>query len=503
MQSCQDDEELFVDKRSEIPTTGAREEFTLDSVFLYAKETYLWNTSLPEYSKFNPRKYTTFSTELENLQQELFDISQFEINPVTSRPYEFISYTGNSAKYSYIIESDDLSAGSRGSSSAFLESETYHDFGFGLAAVAATDIRLRFVNLNSPAAVSGLLRGDKVLEVNGRTVRADSQKEVDYINNAMQEPQISLTVEKSNGLKSQITLEVKTYPINPVMKKNIFTRGSKKIGYLVFDSFTRLSNSENELDAAFAEFASAGVTDLVIDFRYNGGGYVRTAEYLLNLIAPSRLHGSVMYKELYNEMMREGKAEILKNQPLLDENDQQQQINGRNATYADLDFSEEGNTYNFRKVGSLENIENVCFIVGEGTASASELVMNSLKPYLNVTIVGQQTYGKPVGFFGIKIDKYKVYVPNFKTINSQGEGEYFDGFKPDIHADDDVRYDFGDPKEESLATALEYIETGSMVPNGRMSTRSEGLRTSTGELLKIGNDHSYKGMVEDRMHLPK
>lgn len=503
LQACQDDEELFVDKKSEVPSVGNRMELTLDSVFLYAKEIYLWNDALPEYGTFNPRKYTQYSEELQNLSKEVFDISQFKINPATGNPYEFVSHSAPYAKYSYVIESDEEGSGNQSAKSALPADETYFDFGFALAAKSASDIRFRNVFPNSPASIAGLKRGDRLLKMNGVTVKAGSQSDVDYINNSMEKGSIALSVEKVNGSVVEINLNQATYPVNPVMKSTVLDRGSKKVGYLVYDSFTRMSNSQSELDAAFNKFASAGVTDLVVDLRYNGGGYVRTAEHLINLIAPSSLNGSVMYSELYNEQMRSGKAEILKNQLLLDENGEPQKYQGRNATYFDLDYTEEGNTFKFNKAGALENIENVCFIVGEGTASASELVINALKPYLNVTIIGEQTYGKPVGFFGIYIDEYKVYFPNFKTINSQGEGEYFDGLSPDIKAYDDPTRDFGDPEEESLATALSYIENGELRPNFRMSKNRAAERISSqSEAIKIGEDRTFKGMIEDRVQLP-
>ncbi|MNR19988.1 Peptidase family S41 [compost metagenome] len=105
----------------------------------------------------------------------------------------------------------------------------------------------------------------------------------------------------------------------------MLTAGSKKIGYLAYARFGALSTpptlttaaGDVELDAAFTQFANAGVTDLIIDFRYNGGGYVYAAEHLTNLIAPSSVRGT-MFTEYYNSTMQSGNAKILSNQPLLD-----------------------------------------------------------------------------------------------------------------------------------------------------------------------------------------
>src|SRR5690606_24971589 len=135
-------------------------------------------------------------------------------------------------------------------------------------------------------------------------------------------------------------------------------------------------------------------------------------------------------------------------------------INNRPATYHDVDYSVAGNTEHFEKSGSLNSVQSVYVITTGNTASASELVINALKPYLPVKLVGTRTYGKPVGFFGISIDRYTLYLSSFHIRNANNEADYFEGFAPDIVAADDIRYDFGDPREESLAKALADI-TGS------------------------------------------
>lgn len=505
LQACQKEDDLFVDTKADSGPEpgGTRTEQTLDSIFLYAKEIYLWHDALPSYKDFNPRKYKNFGNGIEGLEREVFDISQLKINEETGNPFEFVSASASYPKYSY-LEEDDTFSGLGQSSIKMASNGTENDFGFGLASVSANDIRVRYVYPGSPAGNVNLSRADRLLKVNGREVRADSRSDIDYINSAMNEGSISITVEKQNGAVVTHNLMQTSYAVKPVFKTKVLSTATGKAGYLVFDTFTRLSATQAALDEAFSQFASAGVTDLVIDFRYNGGGYVHTAEYLCELIAPKSLEGSVIYTELYNDLMRSGKADILKNQILLDENNEPQKHMGRNATYADLDFTEAGNTNYFEKKGSLNNINSVVFIVTGNTASASELVINSLKPYMKVAIVGDKSYGKPVGFFGITIDKYKVYMPNFKTINSEGEGDYFDGFEPDVKANDDVRYDFGDPQEESLAMALAIIENGGSIPNGRMA--SENARTASGtdiEVQNIGDDNKFKGMVEERLKLLK
>ncbi|MDJ1482567.1 hypothetical protein QNI16_18835 [Cytophagaceae bacterium YF14B1] len=143
----------------------------------------------------------------------------------------------------------------------------------------------------------------------------------------------------------------------------------------------------------------------------------------------------------------------------------------------------------------MENIRSVTFIVSGATALASELFINTLRPYLDVKLIGSQTYGKPVGFLGIHIDTYTLYIPNFSNVNAQGTTDYYTGFSPTITATDDVTHDFGDIEEECLATALSpldgkrtRIQTN---PKKQYSARSYASR----------QEEIWKGMIRKRLRL--
>ncbi len=481
-----------------IPVAGAtRMQLTLDSIFLYAKETYLWFDALPSYEQFNPRQYNTMSSELDNYKKELFDITQFKINPKTAKPFELL--TSSSAKYSYItIE------GAPGVKTSSVNLEGVgDDFGFALSSVSANDIRIRYVNPGSPAAVAGLMRGYRLVKINGTPVRADSQIDVDLINSAFNIQSMTLTVEKPDKTSLNANLVKGSYNSNPVVKSTVLTTGAKKAGYIVYARFSSLQNSQGALDNAFADFSAQGIEDIIIDLRYNGGGYVETAQYLNNLIAPSALNGSIMYIENFNQLMQTNKAPILSKQIIYDSNNKPVKTNGRNATYADVDYSIAGNTFKFSKKGSLNTIKNAYFIISGSTASASELVINSLKPYLNVKLIGEKSYGKPIGFFGIKIDKYTVYMSQFNTKNSAGEGDYFDGFQPDFLATDDVTRDFGDPSEISLAKALSLVRTGTAVAANKTMVLQGGIAVNAAsvEVNNVTSDDNFYGLIEGRIKL--
>lgn len=359
--SCKKDSPVLIEEPIS-PTTGTRTEFTLDSIYLYGRQVYLWNDILPAYSEFNPRKYATINPEITALKTGLFNLSQLKINAVTGMPYELSSSSGSS-KYSY----------------------------------------LQSGNTSGVSAATG---------------------------NTSQEA---------------------------ILKTAVIHSGTQQIAYLALGSFPRLDLCKTALDDAFAELAAVSPRILVIDLRTNGGGYVETAEYVANLVAGSPLNGKIIYSEQYNNQMQTGKATILKNQLYYDNNGKTVLYNGRTATMADVNFTESGNTHYFNKKGTLETITSVYFIVSAHTASASELLISSLKPYFKVKLAGSTTYGKPVGFFAINIDKYTVYLASFLIRNAEGWSDYFSGISADINVPDPINPVLGDPDEPCLKAILTDI----------------------------------------------
>ncbi len=222
-----------------------------------------------------------------------------------------------------------------------------------------------------------------------------------------------------------LTLEKKEIFANTVLQHNIFDQGGIKVGYLVLQSFREPTDAE--LNAVFSEFSAAGVQELILDMRYNGGGLVSIANKLASLIAGPALSGLPFVKFEYNAIKA---AE-------------------RNATI------------------ELESVENslglnrLITICTRGSASASELMINGLRPFMDVIIVGNTTYGKPMGSNIFNYDDKYAFAPiTFKTKNADDEGDYFDGIPVDIPAPDDLTRDFGDPEEGSLQIALAYILSG-------------------------------------------
>lgn len=385
------------------PTTGTRTQFTLDSIYLYAKQIYLWSDALPSYTIFNPRRYAADPQVLNAFNAELFDISQLKVNPQTSLKYEE-PVTPGSPKYSFLTELDRNGS---------------------LAAVGAP-------------------------------------------------------------------------VLDAVLKDTVL---GENVAYMALGSFPELNTCRDKLDAAFAKLKAANPRQLVVDLRYNGGGFVETAEYVANLIAPSALNGKVMFSEQYNALLQASGAIILKNQTYYDPNGNTVIYKGRTATLADVDYTEAGNTHHFNKQGGVETVKDIYFITSAATASASELLISALKPYFNVKLVGSTTYGKPVGFFPVKIDVYNVYLSGFLIRNARGWSDYFQGIPADIEITPDEEPVLGDPKEACLSAVLKLINGASLsilqqkANNKRVQITSIVKSSPAGTIIKPG------GMIENRLKL--
>lgn len=448
---------------------GTREELTKDSIFLYAEQTYLWNESLPSYEEFNPRSFTNLNAEVAAFK---------EYAPLD--------------KYSFIDDgtvSDEL--GGQGG-----------DFGFSVNFNNnPDDLRVTYVYPGSPADATSLKRTDKIIKINGRAgLSGFNNDDINFIVNAVwgSGKTVTLTIQNPDNSTKDISITRGSYSIKPILFSNVITRGSKKVGYFVLNSFVQISGADNtptafksQLDDLFTYFQNENINELIVDLRYNGGGSVETADYIANYLAPAGTTG-IMHIDYYNSTMQANQAAILKNQKFV--------FDGKLYSYFDFDYSTSSSIArsDFDKKGTL-NLSRIYFIVSGATASASELLINSLKPVLSggVQLIGQKTVGKPVGFFPIHIDKYDLYIPQFQTKNRNGEGNYFDGMAVNKADNEDVSKPFGDETERYLAYALYHIQNGNY--NISFVSKAKGSKMSaqqTEKASQLFNRTHSKGMIK-------
>ena len=242
---------------------------------------------------------------------------------------------------------------------------------------------------------------------------------------------------------------------------------SKKIGYFAFNSFLGdTTEIYNEFSRIFNRFALNGVNDVIVDLRYNGGGYVTVQEKLANWLVPSSANGQLMMKQQFNDKYTQYNADDT-----------------------------------FGKLGGL-NLSRIFFIVSNSTASASELLINNLRPYMDVQLIGPgKTYGKPVGFFPIPVGDWYIFPVSFRTTNKNGEGDYFNGIAVNSQVADGLDKDWGNVEENCLKTAVGFITTGSFRSQAA-GTRGTVSSFQEDPAVKKSNsildEPSFKGTIDTR-----
>jgi len=313
---------------------------------------------------------------------------------------------------------------------------------------------IAYVLKGSPAEKAGLKRGDIILKVDDQNITMGNYGSI------LQNQTLKLGmgtyaagVFSTNGIANTITkIEMQT---NPILKDTVIKWGGRKVGYMAYIQF--LSSYDDSLRAVFGRFKNTGIDELVIDLRYNGGGYVTSSDLLTDLIVKD-LAGKVdklMNKKVYNDTYT---AEL-------------------NKSYGASAF----NTNFKMEANNISTLNRVFILTSNGTASASELVINNLKPFMDVILVGEHTYGKNVGSFTLTDSKnrwsYGLQPITFKIANSLNESNYGtkDGFLPNVNVVDNVLpfKQLGDPYETVLYKALFQISPVAFVPFGAQGIANE------------------------------
>lgn len=254
---------------------------------------------------------------------------------------------------------------------------------FGLVRYANSNTQIfgyvRYVIPNSDAANKGISRGMIFNVVNGTQLTDTNYGDLLFGDNTIYTigfANYNSGNPTSNG--TSISLTKTELQENPLPISKVFDEGTKKIGYLLYNQFS--SSFDGELNAAFANFKSNNINELIVDLRYNGGGSVQTATYLGSMIT-GQFNGQLYSKEVWN-------------QKVLDANSADLFVNNFTNQIRNLDRN--GNVVLNQNINSL-GLTKVYFIVSSSTASASELVINSLSAYIDVQLVGVKTVGKQVG----------------------------------------------------------------------------------------------------------
>jgi carboxyl-terminal processing protease len=351
--------------------------------------------------------------ELPDPNTALFDSPEAYLDTVRVRPRD--------EHFSYITTEQ--------ASDAFFSDSQFIGIGLGYTILGEGDgleVRVKEVYAGSPAFDGGLRRGHRLLAVNGRSV-ADLHARGE-LDSAFGPSEIGVGVvirfRDLAGAETESSMTKRLVTIPTVSDTRILEVEGRKVGYFVFRNFVQ--PSVPALAEAFAQLRAGGANELVIDLRYNGGGLVSVAQQL-----GGHIGGAPTARETFVRFVHNDKN------------------------------SHRDSNYLFPSLVTSLNINRVAVITTRSSASASELVINSLRPFMPVTVVGDRTYGKPVGQYGYRFCGKVLYPVAFSGKNARGEGDYFDGIPADCRAVDDLDHELGDVAEASLAESLQFLTSGS------------------------------------------
>ncbi len=425
----------------------------------YLKEKYLWNDEYKTLTLDYAKEYDAFFNDA---------LMSMQTNTLDKKPY-----TGNDGKtyyslFSYIDKRTPITK----TRTAKLDKELSYSFGITGVTLVSIGTQSNYtiyfciqgVYPDSPAAAAGIKRGAMISKINGNKINENNLEDY-YYSLLMPDAVLSLTltedvIEKGKITESKnATLISKAMYLNPVITSQVDESDWHKIGYLVYSEFE--ASFDQELFDVFKEFKSQNVTDLILDLRYNGGGHTMSANLITSCIAADASVDKVFISLRYNaERMAK-----LKNQKEIE-------LFAYPNHYPNLDGS--------LTAGGL-GLQRVYCLVGNNTASASELVINALQGIdLEVILIGEKTTGKNVGMeyedYPVEEHIYRIAPISFQSYNAKDFGDYENGFSPiasltmeetNPFNEEGVFYilkDYGTDEEPLYAKAIELITGKNPMP---------------------------------------
>src|SRR6185369_15131791 len=245
---------------------------------------------------------------------------------------------------------------------------------------------------------------------------------------------VAFTISQPNATLTTVTLTSSSFSLTTVEPPRIITLpGVGKVGYLLFND--QLKTSENQLISAMTYFQQQGVNELVLDLRYNTGGYLFIAEEVASMIGGAAVQGAVFEKLIFNS----------KHQG---------------------DTNNPANTFLFSNLDRSGNLipelgfARLFVLTGSTTCSASESIINGLLPHIGIVRIGGTTCGKPYAFHQANFDRNAYFAIDSEGVNSAGTSNYESGFAPTCQVNDDIGNTLGNASEARLNAALYYIQNG-------------------------------------------
>lgn len=431
---------------------------------------YYWNTSLPAYksTSANPNEYFKTLKHADDRFSAIFEDYQKiknELNGVSSAEagFEF---------------------------QLFRESGSNNNV---LGVVA-------YIKPGTPAATLGIRRGDVFRKINGKQMTMDNYREViNYLFDETPVVQVAFA-EQSNEVymdKEAVSIsKVANYQEDPVYMDTVFTIRDKKIGYLVYNFFTNgpTDNSlvyDLRLNDVMSRFKQENISEMIVDFRYNSGGMMSSALRLASMLVPNPTADKVFAYTQYNRNYTD-----------------YFNSSAYKSKYSDNPFVSNFTTTISTSTPVLNvggNLQRIYFLTGKRTASASEMVINGLKPYLPCVLIGDTTVGKNVGSTLVNDTKNTknqwAFMPIvLKYFNKDHASDFTRGFAPDYFMKDDFNYMLGDTREGLLGKAISLItgvpQSAPAVSPTRPELRRQPIRFNTRPDVLIVEGAPVEGLLK-------
>ncbi len=438
-------------------STTTSENQTVDSWILSnMREAYYWNDKIPA----NPD--TTLAPDV------FFDSILNKYNATTNPTGDRFSWIEN--------DGDALEAELSGQTTT-----TGMEFNLYLRASGSTGViaQVLYVLPGSPAEKAGIKRGDIISKVNGTLLDTTNYSDLLFTGTTFTYGLATVSGSALVDSDQTHTVTATVFQENPVFLDSVYTVGSKKVGYFVYNQFVPGANGSKaneydaQMDAVFSNFKAQGVNELVLDLRYNPGGYTSSSANLASLIGKGISSSKLYFREEWNPTIT----------PLLKQE------------YGDSFFIQ-----NFldksQNIGS--SLSRVFVLTTDHTASASELIINGLRPYMTVTTIGSTTYGKNVGSITITDEtgkiKWGMQPIVFKSYNSAGQSDYSTGFTPSVEVDEPINLlPLGDINEPLLNEAL-YQISGNSASGRRAAVRNPLLQMGSSIQRKAGGNSMIRAL---------
>ena len=433
---------------------------TAENNFLrsWTNELYLWYREVPD---LNPATYST---------AEYFELLKTDALTASGAEKDRFHFSMSTAEWE-----------------AFSQEGTSAGYGAQFYIVQATPPRkvvIAFTEPNSPAATAGLQRGDEIVSIDGvNVVNADTQADVNTLNAGLSPAaagQAHSFVLLRNGNARSVQMTSANVTSTPVQNTHVIGTVSGNVGYLLFND--HIATAESQLIAAVTSLKSQDIVDLVIDMRYNGGGYLDIASEFAYMIAgSSRTSGQTFERIAFNDK-----------HPTTDP------VTGESL--APTPFHTRTQGFSTIAGGTLPtlDLQKVYVLTTAATCSASEAIINGLRGVdVQVIQIGDTTCGKPYGFYPQDNCSTTYFSVQFKGVNAKDFGDYPDGFSPQNTSSsagvsvegcsvaDDFAHQLGDTDEPMLAAALDYrISSSCPTPSGMGSASGFSKPTAAAPIAK-------------------